>query len=222
MNLVFDIGMNNGADTRRYLLQGHRVVAVEADPRLCAAACEKFADSIESGQLRVLNVGLGGHVGSGTFYVNTRFDEWSSFNKTLASRVPGQPGVHDESIAEPMKIPVVTFAHLVENYGMPWYAKIDVEGHDHYCLRDVVKMEGRPTFMSVEFSGAALGLLPRTGYTRFKLVNQKHHNDRASGHAGDDAVDVLFGRAWTTLERLENTYADVAKWPTWWDIHMTN
>ena len=41
-DLVFDIGMNNGDDTAYYLHRGFRVVAVEADPILCAAATTRL------------------------------------------------------------------------------------------------------------------------------------------------------------------------------------
>jgi len=37
-DLVFDIGMHNGDDTAYYLARGYRVVAVEANPSMCATA----------------------------------------------------------------------------------------------------------------------------------------------------------------------------------------
>ncbi len=36
--LVFDAGMNNGDDTAYYLFRGFDVVAIEANPALCARA----------------------------------------------------------------------------------------------------------------------------------------------------------------------------------------
>ena len=41
--LAFDLGFNNGDDTALLLLQGFRVVAVEADPQLVAAGRRRFA-----------------------------------------------------------------------------------------------------------------------------------------------------------------------------------
>jgi hypothetical protein len=37
-DLVFDVGMNDGADTVHYLSRGFRVIAVEADPVLSNTA----------------------------------------------------------------------------------------------------------------------------------------------------------------------------------------
>ena len=45
---VFDLGMNNGDDTELYLRSGYKVVAVEANPILCASVAEKFKLFIQS------------------------------------------------------------------------------------------------------------------------------------------------------------------------------
>jgi hypothetical protein len=42
-NLVLDVGMHNGDDTAYYLASGYDVVAVEANPTLCASARDRFA-----------------------------------------------------------------------------------------------------------------------------------------------------------------------------------
>ena len=56
--VIYDFGMNNGDDVAYYLLKGHRVIGVEANPDLCAEVEERFAREIESGRLKVLNVAL--------------------------------------------------------------------------------------------------------------------------------------------------------------------
>ena len=57
--LVFDIGMHNGDDTAYYLSRGYRVLAVEANPSLCASARERFAHArtLCSGNRRGQTVG---------------------------------------------------------------------------------------------------------------------------------------------------------------------
>ena len=57
-NLIFDLGMYEGQDSRFYLSKGFRVVALEANPELCRRNAETFAAEIASGQLRIVQKAL--------------------------------------------------------------------------------------------------------------------------------------------------------------------
>jgi phosphopantothenate synthetase len=61
--LVYDIGLHDGRDTAHYLREGSRVVAVDANPLMCAAAEAHFRDYIRNGQLTIINRGLAEHKG---------------------------------------------------------------------------------------------------------------------------------------------------------------
>ena len=67
-DLIFDIGAHSGQDTRYYLKKGFRVVAVEADPELCAALRRDFADALASARLILVEAAISDHAGEGTFY----------------------------------------------------------------------------------------------------------------------------------------------------------
>ena len=41
--LVYDIGLHNGGDTRQYLEEGCRVIAIDANPAMCAAVVGEVA-----------------------------------------------------------------------------------------------------------------------------------------------------------------------------------
>src|SRR5262249_13256689 len=59
-------------------------------------------------------------------------------------------------------------------YGTPFYMKIDIEGNDALCLRD---LRGRelPKYISVEAGGVDnLNALHELGYSRFKCISQFH------------------------------------------------
>ena len=56
--LVIDVGMNDGSDTAYYLHCGCRVIAIEANPQLVAAANLRFSHEIAEGMLAVLNLGI--------------------------------------------------------------------------------------------------------------------------------------------------------------------
>ena len=42
MNVIYDIGSNNGDDLRYYLLKANKAVAVEANPMLCEKTSATF------------------------------------------------------------------------------------------------------------------------------------------------------------------------------------
>jgi FkbM family methyltransferase len=87
--LVYDIGLHDGRDTRYYLREGCRVVAVDANPVMCAAAEANFHDYIRTGQLNVINRGVADQKGQLEFWVCDDVSEWSSFHRMIrfASRV---------------------------------------------------------------------------------------------------------------------------------------
>ncbi|MBC7927486.1 MAG: FkbM family methyltransferase, partial [Bryobacteraceae bacterium] len=166
-DLIFDVGMNNGDDTAYYLHKGYRVIAVEANPQLVEQTSKRFQREIETGRLVTLNVGIAATEGSMPFWVCESQSEWSSFDRHIASR--------DNSPHHEINVPCVRFRSLVEQFGVPYYLKVDIEGNDHLCLADL-QPETRARYVSVE--AADLQLLDQLvdrGYSRFKCISQFHY-----------------------------------------------
>lgn len=162
--LIYDIGMNNGDDTAYYLAQGYRVVAVEANPILVEAAKDRFAKEIADGRLTIIPVGISEEEGDCTFWICDKYAEWSSLNRHHASR----DGVPHHSIT----VPCVRFGSILREHGLPFYLKIDIEGGDHLCLRELTRQTA-PEYISVEATGIELlDLLQALGYDRFKCISQ--------------------------------------------------
>lgn len=189
--LVFDVGMNNGDDTAHYLSRGCRVVAVEANPALAAAAEERFADEVEGGRLKVLALGLGPEEGVLPFYVASNH-EHSSFDRAMASRFG--------NTVERVEVPVRTLASVLAEFGLPDFIKVDIEGFDTEVLRslaDFLRDTGQPPPKYASAEGHSLDplfLLKGMGYTRFKCVNQLRLN------AGDrSAAPSNLKTAWGEL-----------------------
>jgi FkbM family methyltransferase len=163
--LIFDIGMHIGEDTRYYLKQGFKVLAVEANPILAKKNSEKFKKAINEGQLTILNAGVAEKEGVLPFYVNHRLTEWSSFDKATGTR--------NNTAYHVIDIPCVTTRSLFEQYGIPHYLKVDIEGFDHYCLLDIPPTGDKPKYVSCEAVYLDwLEILVSKGYTKFKLLNQ--------------------------------------------------
>lgn len=55
LNVIYDIGSNNGDDISYYLLKADKVVAVEANPILCEKISARFSKQIETNRLHVEN-----------------------------------------------------------------------------------------------------------------------------------------------------------------------
>jgi hypothetical protein len=84
--LVYDIGLHDGRDTSHYLKGGCRVVAIDANPAMCAAAEAQFRDYVETGQLKIINRGVAERKSQQEFWVCDDMTTWSSFNREMASR----------------------------------------------------------------------------------------------------------------------------------------
>ena len=166
-DLIYDVGMNNGDDTAYYLHRGYRVVAVEATPELVRSAEQRFQAEIAAGRLVIINAGIAEREGELPFWICEMHSEWSSFDRSIASR--------ENSGHYQISVPCVRFRSLLEQFGVPFYLKIDIEGNDHLCLRDLDR-ETAPTHLSVEASDISLlDLLRDLGYDRFKCISQFHY-----------------------------------------------
>jgi FkbM family methyltransferase len=177
--VIFDLGMNNGDDTNFYLRKGFTVVAVEANPELCARAGERFATEIADGRLRVLNRAVAAKAGHVQLFINETVSGWSTANtEWLESRV------RLETKARPVTVPAVTLQEVIGEFGVPYYLKADIQGAEIACLEALVGMNARPAYVSVSAGtdvltrGATqhirrqMSLLSRLGYDRFQIVSQ--------------------------------------------------
>lgn len=165
-DLIFDIGANRGQDTAYYLDKGFRVVAVDADPDLCAEIRTNEAARIAAGLLEVVNLGVAGTHGDFDFYVNA-FSEWSSLvQASKATRTHSHRRI---------TVPVVPLSALIEAHGTPYYLKIDIEGTEHDAIASLSAAEEMPAYLSFEVNPdweAILDLLTGFGYDGFQLVRQ--------------------------------------------------
>ena len=218
--LIFDLGMNNGDDTDYYLKLGYDVVALEANPALCARASERFADAVEQGRLTIVHAAIWEHSGKTSFLVNLDNDHWSSIDPDWAGR--------DDSTCERITVQCVTLPELFARFGVPYYLKIDVEGVDHVVLDQLRGGPLLPACVSVEdcrFGFDYMETLAACGYDGFKLLDQSTFPAGASGPLGRDIEgdwlsynDMVEHYATTVRDREGNRLAPRTRW---WDIHCT-
>lgn len=187
-DLIFDLGMYEGQDSRFYLSKGFRVVALEANPELCRRNAEKFAADISRGRLTIVPKALWSEAGTHIpFYI---FSAWSSVYPNIAGR--------DNSPTTEVQVVTTTIAELFAEFGVPHYLKCDIEGADEIVCRQIAAERIKPNFVSFEDEyGELPKILADAGYDRFQFVNQgRLHKTRPPNPPREGAyVDARFDGA---------------------------
>lgn len=165
--LIYDVGVHNGDDAAYYLHKGYKVVGVEANPEIVAILQKRFAAQIADGALQLVDVGVAEEEGELDFYVCNESSDWSSFNPNKAAT----GGKTNKAI----KVRTAKFLSILQEYGVPYYCKIDIEGNDSICLQGIDPQD-KPAYLSIEMSHAHgdrdLNNLQQLGYRRFKILSQ--------------------------------------------------
>jgi FkbM family methyltransferase len=165
--IVFDVGMNNGDDTAYYLHKGFNVVAVEANPQLVDNVKIRFREEIRKGRLTILNVGITDEEGIKPFWVCDSYSYWSSFHRGAAS--------NEGSVSHEIPVSCRRLDSVLEEFGVPYYLKVDIEQNERYCI-DSLKKGPLPEYVSFEGNTVALvDMIADLGYTRFKCISQHHY-----------------------------------------------
>jgi FkbM family methyltransferase len=163
--VIYDFGMNNGDDVEYYLLKADRVVGVEANKSLCEEVARRFSAEIDNGRFVVLNVALAASESAGRvpFYLHK--------TNHVLSQLP-RPADGELANFEKVEVPCRTAASIVQEFGEPWYVKIDVEHFDLPVLENLFSAGIAPPEISAEAHDAAVfASLVANGYRSFNLVD---------------------------------------------------
>ena len=164
--LIYDVGMHNGDDTAYYLWRGFRVVAIEPNPGLVASATERFRRQIEMGRLTIVNVGVAAEEGARPLWVCLTDDRLSAL---------GSAEARTDAVREIM-VPCRKFRSILDEHGVPYYVKIDIQGNDRLCV-EALDHGDLPKFLSIEFALSDMplvALMHERGFKRFKCISQTH------------------------------------------------
>ncbi len=190
-DLVFDIGMADGAETAVYLENGFRVVGVEPDAAMFYALQERFAAEIAAGRLVLLNLAASARAGE----IVAFFHDATAPERSSLSRERVGPG------AAPYHVLTTDWGALVEKHGVPHFAKMDIEGQELAFLGSFAGRQPLPNYISADCEDfAPARALHALGYRRFKLVEQD-----ASGKFGGE-----LGGEWVDFKALEALWRQAA------------
>lgn len=233
---ILDIGVHNGDDSAFYLAKGFKVVGIEANPRLAAAARDRFAAPIAEGRYQLVEAAIAPRAGTIDFIVNLDKDDWSSTDPRYGAR--------DGTRHERISVPAIVIESVLERHPDIHYLKCDIEGGDLEVLRGMLRSPVRPRYCSFELHDTQyLAYLAALGYTKFKIVNQNLNwltklpnppregvfvehvfGAHSSGPFGEETVGQWLSlddasELHLTLTRIHRQYPGLLH--GWYDVHAT-
>ena len=133
---------------------------------------QRFSNQIAERRFFLIEKAIAERTGEVTFFTNMDATIWGTIREDWARR-NARRGARSEKIT----VPSIRFSSLIEEFGVPYYLKIDIEGADSLCLDRLLHFEGRPRFVSFEIEHWSLlrqemNILTKLGYKKFKIVNQ--------------------------------------------------
>ena len=142
---VFDIGANTGQKADAFLQLGARVVAVEPDELNLTKLRNRFAGSKGTPlPVSIVGAAISDHEGAETMLVdgpgsalNTLSRKWADTLKSdkerFAHTIDALEFKHEKSVK------TTTLDRLIEEFGVPFFVKIDVEGYELKVLQGLHK-----------------------------------------------------------------------------------
>jgi FkbM family methyltransferase len=137
-DLIFDIGANEGFKTDIFLRLGARVIAVDPDEANRTALREKFlTHRIAKKPVCVVGKAVSDGNGSTRLWIdqpgsakNTLSEKWIKILEVDDKRFNARLSFDHSVVVE-----TITLDDLMKQYGLPFFVKIDVEGHEVSVLR---------------------------------------------------------------------------------------
>ncbi len=171
-DLIYDVGLHKGEDTAYYLAKGYRVVAFEANEQLVDHCRARFARAAP--RLTIVHGAITDSEKARVPFYRHPLTAWGTINEDWVER---NRVLADAQQVE--EVPAVRLADVIRTTGMPSFMKIDIEGSDLICLRELLTFEHRPVSLSIESNKTEwsrlveeFSLLDELGYDRFAVTQQ--------------------------------------------------
>jgi|ERR1700677_871848 FkbM family methyltransferase len=228
--IIYDFGANIGDSIPYYLKKADVVVAVEANPALCAIMRNRFSNELNNGRLYIENCVLTANAEEEVcFYVHKQIH--------FVSQFPRPTDAYTSSFDQ-IALPSLSPASVVKKYGEPYYMKIDIEHYDQAILGSLFVNKIYPRFISAESHNIDIFamLVACAHYNAFKLIDGRSvcekyknfffiSNDGAREfysfpfHSAGPFGDDIFGN-WMPANEFFLLLASEGL--GWKDIHATN
>jgi FkbM family methyltransferase len=171
-DLVFDIGANIGTKTDLYLRNGANVICVEPQPFCVDILRKKYSSN---SCVTIENKCLSDQTENIILHICTKINTSSTCSDKFRENRSKEHGYSWDST---LSVPTVTLDALIEQYGLPTFCKIDVEGFEfnvlHGLSRPINCISFEYTIEMLEEAEKCLEVLERLGYKRFCFTIGEH------------------------------------------------
>lgn len=129
-DLCFDVGANMGSRTGTFSKLGAKVIAIEPNQNCCQVLRNKFGTTPN---VSLLQIALGAQPGKGTLHL-ANYHEVSTLSTLFIEQYSHQEK-HNILWDKTVQVPLSTLDQLIQEYGLPKFCKIDVEGYETEVLK---------------------------------------------------------------------------------------
>jgi FkbM family methyltransferase len=158
-SLCFDIGAHLGGRSRAFLDLGARVIALEPQPA-CAAYLRKRWRGER--RFRLIPKAIGAQAGNASMHINRMNPTISTLSPAGWRSAMAAAAIQRERWEDRVAVEVTTLDRLIEDYGMPDFCKIDVEGYEAQALAGLSRPIPALSFEFISFdAGGAKACLRR-------------------------------------------------------------
>jgi FkbM family methyltransferase len=195
-DLAFDVGANIGNRTAILLSLGATVVAFEPQP-----ICAREVAAHGSQRLTVVQKAVGETEGTAQFHLKAA--------TTHASFLPDWGGMDDVGV---MTVSVTTLDKAIEQFGLPAFCKIDVEGFEPEVLRGLshripaISLEYHCDEHGIERTKTCLNLLSKLGNYSVNFTGQEEA--------------ILLSSNWLTVPEFIKSFPDCVKGEGYGDLFV--
>lgn len=193
-DLTFDVGANIGNRTEVLLSLGASVVAFEPQPN-----CAREIAARGNERLTVIQKAVGETEGTAQLHLKV--------NNVLASMVPGWQASADVAV---LPVQVTTLDIEIEQFGIPSFCKIDVEGFELQVLRGLssqiraISLEYHCDEHGIQQVRECLNILSDLGDYRINLI-------------GEEDANFLHSE-WLTVPQFIKAFPDWTEGNFWGDL----
>ncbi len=120
-------------------------MAIEANPRLADRVRNRLSADVENRRLTILELAISDRAGLADFWVTPAEDTFSSLiEEYLPAYLTSWSG------KERIQVKYETLDAILQEYGIPYHLKIDIEGSDINCIKAMRGFQGKPKYVSFE------------------------------------------------------------------------
>jgi len=209
-DLSFDIGAHIGNRTRALAAIGSRVVMLEPQ-QICQPVLRNLAG--RNPAMRLLNKAVGAKKGKANLLVSQAHPTVSSLSEKWVKQVGASPGFSAVRWEANQLVEVITLDTLIDQFGVPKYCKLDVEGYEYEALLglnqpiEIISFEYIPA--AIEVALDCIKYLAKLGSYQFNIVEgERPRFSQSEWMKGNEIGNLLLdidktGRAGEVYARLE-------------------